>query len=117
MKDEILLGCCGAYCKTCKAFTENFCKGCKIGYGDKSRDLSKAKCKMKICCLKKGFISCADCKDLEICSTMRSFFSKNGYKYGKYKQAIYYIREYGYKKFFTIANSWKMQYGKYPKVT
>ena len=113
MKDEIFLGCCGAYCKTCRAFTENYCKGCKIGYGDNSRDLAKAKCKMKVCCLKKGFISCADCMELDTCEVMRSFFSKKGYKYRKYKEAIYYIRENGYKNFFAIANSWKMQFGKY----
>ena len=113
MKDEVLLGCCGAYCKTCKAFTGNFCKGCKIGYADKSRDFSKAKCKMKVCCMSKGYISCADCGALDSCALMQTFFVKNGYKYKKYKQAIMHIRENGYKKFFSIANSWKMQYGKY----
>ncbi len=113
MKDEVLLGCCGAYCKTCGAFTGHYCKGCKTGYGDKSRDLSKAKCTMKVCCLTKGYMSCADCKTLDACDTMQSFFSKKSYKYGKYKEAIYYIREHGYAHFFAIANSWKMQYGKY----
>jgi len=26
------IGCCGAYCKTCKAFIDGSCKGCKLGY-------------------------------------------------------------------------------------
>lgn len=25
------IGCCGAYCKTCREF-EKTCKGCKLGY-------------------------------------------------------------------------------------
>jgi len=113
MKDNVLLGCCGAYCKTCTAFTVNFCKGCKVGYADKSRDILKAKCKIKICCIMKGYISCADCDIFESCKIIHSLFSKNGYKYKKYEEAIMYIRNNGYDKFFVIANSWKMQYGKY----
>ena len=34
-------GCCGAYCKTCREFRKA-CKGCKLGYLDGSRDLSRA---------------------------------------------------------------------------
>ena len=26
------IGCCGAYCRTCSAFIEQVCKGCKVGY-------------------------------------------------------------------------------------
>ena len=114
-KDEILLGCCGAYCKTCKVFQDKLCKGCKVGYFDNSRDLSKAKCKIKICCITKGYSSCADCDKLKSCETIQSFFSKNGYKYKKYNEAILFINQYGYKNFFSIANSWKMQYGRYNK--
>lgn len=113
MDDKILLGCCGAYCKTCKLLAEKYCKGCKIGYSDKSRDLSKAKCKMKICCISKGLISCADCKIFEACEILQTFFNKKGYKYKKYKEAIYFIKSHGYNKFFDIANNWNMQYGKY----
>ena len=43
-------GCCGAYCGTCREY-RNTCKGCKTGYLDGSRDLSRARCKMKKCCL------------------------------------------------------------------
>jgi hypothetical protein len=94
-------------------FTEKLCKGCKIGYAEKSRDISRAKCGMKVCCLTNGFVSCADCGELESCKIIQSFFSKNGYKYGKYEEAILFIRKNGYKRFFSIANSWKMQYGRF----
>lgn len=47
------IGCCGAYCGTCREF-EKTCKGCKPGYLDGSRDLNRARCKMKKCCLTKG---------------------------------------------------------------
>ena len=109
------IGCCGAYCRTCKVMGANLCQGCKLGYADGTRDILKAKCKMKVCCISKGYVSCADCDELESCEIMRSFFVKNGYKYTKYKQAIMFIRENGYEKFFLIANTWKMQYGKYAK--
>ena len=36
--DEI--GCCGAYCKTCREYQDT-CKGCKPGYLDGSRDLRR----------------------------------------------------------------------------
>jgi hypothetical protein len=108
-----LLGCCGAYCGPCKAFKENFCKGCKLGYKNGERDISKAKCKMKICCMGKNLNSCADCDEYSSCKIMQEFHNKKGYKYKKYKEAIEYIRKNGYEKFFEIANKWKMQYGKY----
>ena len=44
------IGCCGAYRKTCREYKKT-CKGCKPGYRDGSRNLSRAKCKMKKCCL------------------------------------------------------------------
>jgi hypothetical protein len=107
------LGCCGAYCKTCKVFIENLCKGCKLGYKNGERDINKAKCKMKICCIKNNFYSCADCPRYSLCNTINEFYNKNGFKYKKYKQAIEYIRQNGYDKFFKIADNWKNVYGKY----
>ena len=38
------------------------CKGCKLGYLDGSRDLRRARCSMKVCCLTRGHITCADCE-------------------------------------------------------
>ena len=46
MKGTEEIGCCGAYCKTCREF-EKTCKGCKPGYLDGSRGLSRARWKMK----------------------------------------------------------------------
>jgi len=107
------IGCCGAYCGTCKVKKENLCHGCKIGYASSTRDISKVKCKMKVCCLEKQYNSCADCGKYVSCNIIQGFFEKKGYKYKKYKEALDFIKANGYKKFMTIADEWKMQYGKY----
>jgi len=106
------IGCCGAYCKTCKEYN-NTCKGCKIGYLSGARDLSKAKCKIKVCCIKRKSISCADCARYEVCPIIQEFHHHKGYKYGKYKQAVAYIRSNGYEAFMKTADTWKNAYGKY----
>jgi hypothetical protein len=112
--DILKIGCCGAYCKTCPAWTTKFCRGCKLGYKDGKRDINKTKCKIKACCFKeRKYETCADCKDYPKCKIIQDFYSKKGYKYKKYKQAIEFIRENGYPKFLKIANKWKCQYGKY----
>ena len=52
------IGCCGAYCRTCmeqqkqKYPNERTCLGCKLGYESGKRDLSKAKCEIKVCCFR-----------------------------------------------------------------
>jgi hypothetical protein len=107
------VGCCGAYCKTCKPFQEDVCKGCKIGFDTGDRDINKAKCKIKLCCFRdKGKDTCADCSELASCNIINEWYSKNGYKYKKYKETIYYIKENGYEQFFEIADNWKNAYGK-----
>lgn len=111
--DLILLGCCGAYCKTCPVYKDKKCIGCKVGYGNCERDIKKAKCKIKICCIKKGFDSCAECGNIDSCVFINQFYEKNGYKYKKYKEAILFINKHGYHEFFKIANTWKNQYGSY----
>lgn len=108
------IGCCGAYCKTCREFQKT-CRGCKLGYLDGSRDLSRAKCKMKKCCLTKGHVTCGDCEEYERCETIQSFLHHPGYKYGKYKQALEYIRAHGHAAFLKAAEHWKSAYGKYSK--
>ena len=57
------IGCCGAYCKTCREFqkTCKSCKSCKLGYWDGARDVSRAKCKIKKCYLTKEYCACAEC--------------------------------------------------------
>ncbi|MFB0919720.1 MAG: DUF3795 domain-containing protein [Oscillospiraceae bacterium] len=106
------IGCCGAYCGTCKAYNTT-CKGCKIGFTSGERDISKAKCKIKICCVSKQQNSCADCLQYDKCETIQSFHNHEGYKYGKYKQAIAYIKSNGYEEFLEKADKWNGAYGKY----
>ena len=107
------IGCCGAYCKTCQAFVQQTCKGCKLGYDQGQRDLSKAKCAMKVCCINSRFQTCADCPKYEFCEIINGFYNKNGFKYGKYQEATEYIRKNGYEAFLKIADKWKNAQGKY----
>jgi hypothetical protein len=106
------IGCCGAYCKTCKPFIDGYCKGCKIGYETGERDIAKARCRIKVCCIKQNFKTCADCSLYSSCETIGSFHSKKVNKYRKYRQAIDFIRENGYPEFIKIADNWKNAYGK-----
>ena len=85
------------------------------GILDGSRDLSRAKCRMKKCCLTKGHITCADCEEYEYCETIQSFINHPGYKYSKYKQAPEFIRAHDYAAFMKAAENWKNAYGKYPE--
>jgi hypothetical protein len=107
------VGCCGAYCGTCKVMRDGSCKGCKLGYADGTRDISKARCKMKVCCLENQFRSCADCSKYSSCDIIQGFYAKKGYKYKKYREAIEFIRVNGYEEFLKKADGWKMQYGKF----
>lgn len=107
------IGCCGAYCKTCQPYVQGFCKGCKLGYDNKKRDISKAKCPMKVCCIRdKKLVSCADCNEYDTCKILQGFYAKKGYKYRKYNQATEYIRKNSYKKFLASAEKWSGAYGK-----
>ena len=108
------IGCCGAYCRTCRPFIEGHCKGCKLGYQTGERDIARSKCRMKICCYKeKNLETCADCPEYETCTILSEFYAKNGYKYKKYQQSIEFIRTHGYAKFLEIADRWKGAYGKF----
>jgi hypothetical protein len=109
----IEIGCCGAYCKTCKEFRNSRCQGCKIGYNDGKRDIKKAKCKIKVCSIGKGLNSCADCDNYTTCEIIQGFYRKKSYKYKKYEEATLFIRAKGYSNFLEIADNWKNQYGKY----
>lgn len=113
MNSSRYIGCCGAYCKTCKPYIEGYCKGCKLGFDTGERDIKKAKCKIKLCCFKDNkFNTCADCPKLESCDIIGSLYAHNGYKYKKYKQAIGFIKMNGYSKFIKLAGKWKGAYGK-----
>lgn len=113
MNSKIYIGCCGAYCKTCKPYIEGLCKGCKLGYDTGQRDINRAKCKIKLCCFKdKKFDTCADCSDLDSCQILNSWYDKKAHKYKKYKQANEFIRKNGYSKFIKLADKWKNAFGK-----
>ncbi|MEI6285345.1 MAG: DUF3795 domain-containing protein [Bacillota bacterium] len=106
------IGCCGAYCKTCKVFVEGVCKGCKLGYDKGERDFAKAKCVIKRCCVGKRLDTCADCELYQDCTLINNLFAKSGYKYKKYRQTLEFIRTHGYDEFLKCAASWKNAYGK-----
>lgn len=109
--DTLTIGCCGAYCKTCREYGRT-CKGCKTGYADGSRDLAKAKCPIKVCCLGKDQATCADCAGYDACPTIQAFHGHAGYKYGKYRQAVAYIRAHGYAAFLEKSAAWTGAYGR-----
>ena len=111
MCDTGKIGCCGAYCGRCREFLKT-CKGCKLGYLDGSRDLCRARCGMKVCCLTRGHITCADCERLDSCETLQGFLRHPGYKYSKYRQALAFIRAHGYTAYMKAAEHWKNAYGK-----
>jgi hypothetical protein len=108
------IGCCGAYCKTgLTSFSGSSCRGCKLGYEIRGRNISRAKCKIKACCFwERKFETCADCPDYPACRTIRDFYEKEGHKYKKYKQSIEFIRKNGYGKFIKTAENRKGPYGK-----
>ena len=106
------IGCCGAYCRTCRPFRTGQCRGCKLGYDTGERDLAKARCPMKTCCLGRGLETCAECPDLATCSIVNTFHTKTGYKYGKYRQAIEFLRKYGSAEFLRQADAWTGACGK-----
>ena len=113
MNSITYVGCCGAYCKTCKQFIEGLCKGCKLGYAEGRRDLDKAKCKMKVCCLgERKLETCADCQNYTESKIIQDFHCKSGFKYKKYKESLEFIRKNGYSKFLKLTNKWKGAYGK-----
>ena len=112
------IGCCGAYCRTCieqqqnKYANETICRGCKLGYGSGKRDLSKAKCKIKVCCFKENRLeTCADCQKYP-CDILGEFWNKKGWKYKQYGKQLEFIRQNRYEEFLKIANEWKGPHGK-----
>ena len=111
------IGCCGAYCGTCRELTEGRCSGCRLGYDTGERDLAKARCKMKVCCIRKlgpahTCADCPDCPDYLSCNILREFYGKNGYKYRKYRESLEFIRTHGYDAFLKMAEKWKGPYGR-----
>jgi hypothetical protein len=110
----IEIGCCGAYCRTCrKSASGSNCHGCKLGYESGERDINKARCKIKVCCFReRKFETCADCPDYSSCDIIQGFYKKGGYKYGKYRQSIEFIKGNGYARFIEAAGGWNGSCGR-----
>lgn len=107
------VGCCGAYCGTCRAWSDGACRGCRLGYEHGERDLARARCAVKACCFRdRGLETCADCPDYSGCGTIDGFLGKRGYKYGRYRASLEFIRENGYDRFLANAAGWKGAYGR-----
>lgn len=54
--DKTLVAFCGLYCGACKAYLKEKCPGCR-------ESAKRSWCKVRACCLERGFATCADCKD------------------------------------------------------
>ena len=106
------IGCCGAYCKTCRSLILGQCKGCKLGYDDGERNIANSKCKIKVCCFGiKKQKTCADCPEYPSCDILADFHGKNGYEYKKYRESLEFILANGYSDFMKRAKDWKRAYG------
>ena len=107
------IGCCCAYCKTCRAFREGHCRGCRLGYDNGQRDIRRAKCKIKVCCMRERQLqTCADCDEFSFCAILENWYKKASGKYQRYKKSGEYIREHGYESFVKVADRWKDSCGK-----
>ncbi len=112
-KSKIYIGCCGAYCEKCKAFVDKSCKGCKIGYDTKERDINKAKCKIKLCCFRdKKLDTCADCDQFSNCKIFNNKFKIGTRDNKKCQESLNFIKNEGYDKFLLKTKNWKSHIGK-----
>lgn len=112
--DEVrLIGCCGAYCKTCRSFILGSCKGCKIGYEDGKRNITRARCKIKVCCFGvKKQETCAECAECDGCRVLERFYSRNGGAYERYRTLREFIQANGYSEYVKRAKDWKNSHGR-----
>jgi hypothetical protein len=112
----IEIGCCAAFCGTCRELANGKCPGCKTGYDTGQRDLSKARCRMKVCCIKRlgTTLTCTDCPDYLHCEIIQGFYSKKGYKYKKYHESAEFISRHGHDSFLQVAGKWKGPHGRLP---
>jgi hypothetical protein len=70
--DKDLVAFCGLYCGACKAYLGEKCAGCR-------ESAKRSWCKVRACCLERGFASCADCgefPDPARCGKFNNFMSK-----------------------------------------
>jgi hypothetical protein len=91
---------------------ERACQGCKLGYEAGKRDLSRAKCKIKVCCfVERELETCADCPNYP-CEILGAFWNKKGWKYKQYRKQLVFIRQNGYDEFLKRADEWKGPFGR-----
>lgn len=110
---KIELGCCTAYCKTCRAFRDGSCKGCRLGYKDGKRDIRRAKCKIKVCCMtKENLETCADCRKFASCEVVQDWYEKASGAHKRYRKSAEFIIKHGYDAFITQADQWRDAGGK-----
>lgn len=111
-----LIGCCGAFCGTCRPLMLGSCMGCKLGYGDGNRSIARARCHVKRCCIGiRRHETCADCRDHRECEILARFFGKDEQDRKKHRErhrkALEFIRINGYSEFLRKAAAWKRHYG------
>ena len=114
MENEVdYISCCGCYCKTCKAYTSDSCRGCKLGYDTGERDINKAKCRIKLCCFRdKALKTCADCNELNQCKIIPAKFKPGSRDNKKCMESLDFIKCHGYSSYIEKANNWKNHFGK-----
>ena len=106
------IGCCGAYCRTCRSLVLGHCEGCKLGYEDGSRDIARARCMIKRCCFgSKELETCAECPDYRSCQVLASFHGKVGREYEGYRASLKFIARNGCEEFVKMTRRWKRTYG------
>jgi hypothetical protein len=102
------IGCCGAYCKTCRSFVLGSCKGCKLGYDEGKRSMARARCRIKVCCFgEKKQETCAECSGYGDCDILAAFHGKKWPEYRKYKESLEFIRAHGCQEFCRRAKDWR----------
>ena len=107
------IGCCGAYCKTCRSFVLGSCKGCKLGYDEGRRNIARARCRIKVCCFgEKKLETCAECSECGDCVILAAFHGKNWPEYAKYKESLEFVRVHGYPEFCKRAKDWRAAHGR-----
>ena len=64
-----LVAYCGLYCGGCGGYKKGKCKACKLDGGFGS-------CKIRKCCVERGYRVCAECEVYPDCGMLNNFISK-----------------------------------------
>lgn len=93
--DTKMIAACGLYCGGCKKYRMGKCPGCH-------KNEKASWCKIRKCCQRKGFHSCAECEmDVKLCSLHNNLIGKFfAFVFRSDRPAcIQYIREHGEQSF------------------